>query len=611
MNPHRRPNHNRKEQFSKADASLTIKEMTKSGKKYIPWIFVTFFLLIVYVVVSLIAPSYSRELTNELSSSMTDPNQKINIQNINNLCFILIGIYLANIVSSYLSNLILTIVSQKYSQDLRKAIAEKINRMPLAFFDKTPHGDILSVLTNDVDQIGQSLQQGLGSLIQSIFLLVGVLIVMFVVSWQMALAALCSLPLMIIFLIFMLKGAMPHFQRRQEKLGEVESIAEETYSGQLVIKAFNAQDRINNEFDKSNNELKSSMFKAEIFGGLMQPLTNFISYVAYAAVFIVGGLLIANGTFKEYGIITEFMLYVNLFQSPLSQISQALNQLQLASASGGRVFKFLLEKEEDNEESKKRFFTNEENKEIVRGKVEFRHVNFSYDSSRTIIPDFSAVIQPGMKVAIVGPTGAGKTTMVNLLMRFYETNGGDILIDDVPIKDMSRKEVRDIFGMVLQDTWVFKGTVRENMAYNTPNVSDDDIKKAIHDAHLTHYIRTLPMGVDYMIEDEQSISGGQKQLLTISRAMIKNAPLLILDEATSNVDTRTEEKIEEAMDRLTKGRTSFVIAHRLSTIKNADLILVMKDGNIIEQGTHESLMKDDGFYASLYNSQFSFQTEEI
>lgn len=597
------PRRHRREKFSKVDASLTIKEMYKTGRKYIPWIIVSMVLLLAYVVISIIAPRYTGKLSDAIAVTSIDMDL------VSSYCYILIGIYIANIVSSYASSLILTIVSQRYSQDLRKAISEKINRMPLSFFDKTPHGDILSVLTNDVDQIASSMQQAVSMLIQSVFLLVGVLIMMFIVSWQMSLAALISLPLMFIFILFMVKLAMPQFQKRQDKLGEVESIVEESYSGQIVIKAFNAQDMRNEMFENSNKDLKSAMFKAEICGGMMQPTTNFISNIAYAAVFIVGGLLVAGGSLT-IGVITEFMMYVNLFQSPLSQIAQAVNQLQLASASGGRVFKFLNEKEEIDETNKaKVFFEEKQNKEVIKGEVEFRHVNFSYDSSRTIIPDFSAKIEPGMRVAIVGPTGAGKTTMVNLLMRFYETNSGDILIDGVPIKEMSRHEVRDIFGMVLQDTWVFKGTVRENMVYNTPNVTEEQIKDAIHDAHLTHYIRTLPGGLDYVIEDENSISGGQRQLLTIARAMIKNAPLLILDEATSNVDTRTEQKIEEAMERLTKGRTSFVIAHRLSTIKNADLILVMRDGNIVEQGTHESLMDQNGFYASLYNSQFADQVE--
>jgi len=593
-----RPKRNGKEKFNKADASLTLKEMYKTGRKYIPWIIVSGILLITYVCISIISPSYTGDLSNAIAVS------PVNMDEVKKICLILIGIYLGTIISSYFSSLILTIVSQRYSQDLRKAISEKINRMPLSFFDKTAHGDILSVLTNDVDQIAQSMQQAVSMLIQSIFLLFGVLIKMFVVSWQMSLSALISLPLMGIFLVFMVKLAMPQFHKRQDKLGDVESIVEESYSGQIVIKAFNAQDNRNTLFETNNKELKSAMFKAEICGGMMQPITNFISNIAYAAVFIVGGLLCGEGLI-QIGVITEFMMYVNMFQSPLSQIAQAVNQLQLASASGARVFKFLNETEEPSELDKPRvFFDEKEGKEIVKGEIEFRHVNFSYDSSRTIIPDFSAKVKPGMKVAIVGPTGAGKTTMVNLLMRFYETNSGDILIDGVPVKEMSRHEVRDIFGMVLQDTWVFKGTVRENMVYNTPNVTEEQIKDAIHDAHLTHYVRTLPGNLDYVIEDEQSISGGQKQLLTIARAMIKDAPLLILDEATSNVDTRTEQKIEEAMERLTAGRTSFVIAHRLSTIKNADLILVMKDGNIVEQGTHNSLMEKQGFYYSLYNAQF-------
>lgn len=607
--------------LKKGEMTATIKAIIGDGKKYMSWILLAIFCIAGMVVLSLLSPTFLSDLTNLITNYasgmkpgkgfnnvMIQPGDKaLFLEHVGIYAGILIGLYLGIAVLTYCSSFIMTSISQYYASDLRKGISKKINRLPLSYFDSRQYGDILSVVTNDVDQLGQSLQQSLSMIFQSVFMLTGVLIAMFVTSWQMALSALATLPLMFLFILFVLKLASPQFRKRQEKLGEIEGLVDENYDGQLVIKAFDAQERINKEFDKNNNELQNTMFKAEIYGGLIQPIMSFISYLAYAAVFITGGLLLNADIGFEYGTIAAFMVYIQLFQSPLSMIAQATNQLQMGTASASRVFAFLGAKEEDDESKVPDKFKTVNGRKQVRGQVDFNHVKFSYDGSKVIIPDFSAHIQPGMKVAIVGPTGAGKTTMVNLLMRFYETNAGSISIDGIPTKEMSRKEVREIFGMVLQDTWVFKGTVRENMAYNTPNVSDEKIRQAIHDAHLTHYIRTLPGGIDYNIEDDQAISGGQKQLITIARAMIKDAPLLILDEATSNVDTRTEEKIEEAMDRLTKGRTSFVIAHRLSTIKNADLILVMKDGNIIEQGTHESLMKANGFYASLYNSQFSFE----
>lgn len=604
----------------KIDAKKTIGNLLGNGKKFIPWLIVALVAIIINVVLSIIAPSYLKSLTN-LITDYTTPgktalgfnnvdvtgNSSLFLQSVTIYSSILVGFYAGVAITGYVASFIMTSISQYYARDLRRAISKKINRLPLAYFDTKQYGDILSVVTNDVDQIGQSLQQSLSMLFQSIFMLIGVLIAMFVTSWQMALAALASLPLMILFMAFVLVLATPQFKKRQDKLGEIEGDVEENYNGQIVVKAFNAQDRINIDFEKKNNELFSTMFKAEIFGGTMQPFMSLISYVAYAAVFITGGLLIAQNNGFQFGTITAFMVYVNLFQSPLSMIAQAMNQLQMGMASSSRVFEFLEAKEQSDDSSIPLKFNVKDGKEDVKGQVDFNNVKFSYDSSRVIIPDFSAHIKPGMKVAIVGPTGAGKTTMVNLLMRFYDVDSGSISIDDIPTNEMQRKEVRNVFGMVLQDTWVFSGTLRENLVYNTPNVTDEQIQKAIHDAHLVHYVRTLPGGLDYKIEDGNSISGGQKQLITIARAMIKNAPLLILDEATSNVDTRTEEKIEESMDRLTKGRTSFVIAHRLSTIRNADLILVMKDGNIIEQGTHDSLMVQNGFYASLYNSQFAFE----
>ncbi len=599
--------------LQKGQFTSSIKKLASNGKNYLAPVIAAALLLIASVVLQVLAPSYMQRFTDLIADNAITNNIPIGITASDGsygLLFyglILIVFYVIVALSSYFANFIMTTISQLYAASLRQRISKKINKIPLSYFDSHNFGDILSTLTNDVDQIGQSLQQSVGMVIQSVFLLVSVLIAMFIKSWQMALTALISLPLMAIFVVIVTKFAMPQFKNRQDSLADVNSVIEEDYNGQIIIKCFNAQDKVNKDFEKENKKLHDAMFKAQCFGGLMPPLTSFISYVAYAAVYISGGLLMNSNAGVTYGTIAAFTIYVSLFQSPLSQIAQAMNTLQMAAASSNRVFEFLEQNELEDESHKKLCFSQGDDKEHVRGEVEFRHVSFSYDSTREIIHDFSAVIKPGMKVAIVGPTGAGKTTMVNLLMRFYEVNSGDILIDGVSTKQMTREEIHDIFGMVLQDTWMFEGTVRENLVYNTPNISDEEVKAACKEASIWHYIRTLPGGLDYEITDSSNISGGQKQLFTIARAMIKNAPLMILDEATSNVDTRTEEKIQEAMDKLTSGRTSFVIAHRLSTIKNADLILVMKDGNIIEQGNHDELMAKNGFYASLYNSQFAFE----
>ena len=577
-------------------------KLVKNLKPYYLPIILSSICILIGVVLSIMAPQWLSKLTNTITDGAA--SFSIDMNQIAKFGIILACFYVGNAIFTYISGFLMTGVTQKYSRDLRHNISCKINKMPLKYFDSHPYGDTLSRVTNDVDQIGQSLQQAVTMLIQSIFMLVGVLIAMFITSWQMALTALITLPLMLIFLMVIIKLAMPQFKKRQELIGTVNGIVEENFTGQLIIKAFNAEERKVNEFEKDNERLHWTMFKAQFFGGLMQPIMSFISYFAYAAVCIVGGLLMTEGNIVTFGTITAFLVYVNLFQNPLSQIAQAMNSLQLAGASATRVFEFLEEEEISDESEKKDFFAEENGKKKIKGYVEFKNVCFGYNDDKIIIPNFSAQIKPGMKVAIVGPTGAGKTTIVNLLMRFYEVNSGDILIDGVSIKGMSRKEIRSIFGMVLQDTWMFYGTIRDNIVYSTKDVSDEKLKAVCKEANIWHYIKTLPGGLDHIINDDSQISGGQKQLITIARAMIEDAPLLILDEATSNVDTRTEELIQKAMDKLTNGRTSFVIAHRLSTIKNADMILVMKDGNIIETGNHEELMVKNGFYASLYNSQF-------
>ncbi len=593
------------EKLSKEQLKKTMGQIALSMKKYIPALVLCVVLILGYVIISVISPNILSDLTNEIVQGSA--KQNINMDNIVHYGILLLSLYVSSAVCNFLSGFVMTIVSQRYTQSLRKQITEKINDIPLQYFDSRTIGDILSILTNDVDMISQSFQQSLGMLISSVFMFVGVLIAMFVTSWSLALVTIATIPVMILLMLFLLKFAGPQFLARQNQLGEINGLVEENYNGQLVIKLFNAEEHSIQKFDQKNDQLGKTMFKAEFFGGMLQPVMGFMSYFGYAAVCVAGGLMINSPEASiTMGTITAFLMYVNLFQSPLTQIAQALNSLQSAAASGSRVFAFLAEEELSDESSKPFYFKDKE----VKGEVEFSHVQFGYQKDREIIHDFSAVVKPGMKVAIVGPTGAGKTTMVNLLMRFYELNGGNIKIDGVPISDMRREEIHSLFAMVLQDTWVFNGTLKENLAYNTENVTEEDYKQVIHDAHLTHFVRALPGGLDYEIKDGGSISGGQKQLITIARAMLKKSPMLILDEATSNVDTRTEEKIQEAMDRLTKGKTSFVIAHRLSTIRNSDLILVMKDGNIIEQGNHESLMEQNGFYASLYNSQFILDTKE-
>ena len=601
----RRPPMRPKEKMNKAELKKSMVQIGASMKKYYPALVCCLLFILAYVIISVISPNILSDLTNTITDGST--NRTIDMDKIAHYGIILSILYVCSALCSFLSGFIMTIVAQRYSQNLRKQITTKINDIPLYFFDSNSTGDILSILTNDVDMISQSFQQSLSMLASSLFMLVGVIIAMFITAWQLALVSLATIPVMLVILFFILKLAGPQFMARQDKLGEIDGLVEENYNGQMIIKLFNAEDTTLSKFNEKNESLGSTMFKAEFFGGMMQPLMSFMSYFGYAAVCVAGGLLInSTSSGVTMGTITAFLVYVNLFQSPLSQIAQAMNSLQSAAASAARVFKFLGEKEMEDESSKPLYFKDKK----VNGEVIFDHVNFSYDSSREIIHDFSAVIKPGMKVAIVGPTGAGKTTMVNLLMRFYETNGGNIYIDGVPIKEMKREEIHSLFAMVLQDTWVFNGTLKENLAYNTPSLNDEDFTNVIHDAHLTHFVRSLPGGLDYEIKDDTSISGGQRQLITIARAMLKKAPMLILDEATSNVDTRTEEKIQEAMDRLSKGKTSFVIAHRLSTIKNADIILVMKDGNIIEQGNHDELMNQNGFYASLYNSQFNLDASE-
>lgn len=581
--------------MKKGEFTKNIGKLAVFMKRYLPPIIISLIFTVGSTLLSIFAPQILSDLVNVISGGVP-----IDMNEVTRFAIILIVFYLSNALCTYVSSFIMTTVSQKMCRALRSDISQKINKVPLKYFDSHAYGDTLSRVTNDVDTIGNSMQQAVSMVVQSVCMLIGVLIAMFVSCWQLALTVLIIVPFMAVLLFIIMKFSQPQFRKQQDELAVLNGKVEENYSGQLVIKAFNAEGRTGGDFENTNARLKKSTFLSQALSGIMQPAMNFISYFAYAAVCVVAGILITDaGSGVTFGTLSAFLVYVNLFQSPLSQIAQAANVLQSAAAASGRVFAFLEEEELENESGKERKL-----KDGVRGEVEFRHVRFGYNDDRIIIPDFSAKVQPGWKVAIVGPTGAGKTTMVNLLMRFYEVNSGDILIDGVSIKDMPREEVHDLFGMVLQDTWMFEGTLRENIVYSK-QATDEQVRAACDAAGITHYITTQPGGLDHYVENGDEISGGQKQLITIARAMIENAPMLILDEATSNVDTRTEEIIQTAMDNLTRGRTSFVIAHRLSTIKNADLILVMRDGNIVEQGKHEELLERGGFYASLYNSQFA------
>lgn len=590
--------------MKKKMSSNKLGSLVKAFRKYYIPFAISIALLIASVVLTILTPGTIRELTNAINpmDKVVGGVVVLNLDLVLKLAIKLVVYVGVSFITGFASGFILNTIIQKFSKDLRRDISAKINKMPLNYFDTTQFGDILSVITNDVDTLSTSLQNSISLLVNSVVMLVGVIIAMFIASWQMAIVVLCSLPIMLIIILLTFKKALPLFNENQKVLGEVNATVEENYSGQLVIKAFNAEKLKISEFKKKNDLLGSILYKSQAWGGLIEPAMQFVSYLTYAAVLITAGLLIASDPAKfDMGIITGFIVYVSLFQEPLAQIGQASSTIQLGTAACNRVFDFL-EKEELPAEEQKEFLLDHSK---IRGEVEFKDVCFGYDPNKLTIKHFSGKIKPGMKVAIIGPTGAGKTTLVNLLMRFYELTSGDILVDGVSIKDMTRAELRDIFGMILQETWVINGTLRENIVYNLKNVDENRLNEILEETNLAHYVSTLPQGIDTVIQKESALSAGQKQLITIARAMTENAPMLILDEATSNVDTRTEILIQKAMDSLTKGRTSFVIAHRLSTIKNADLIFVMKDGNIVETGNHDSLMKLGGLYSEIYNSQFN------
>jgi len=579
------------------DFKGSLVKLIKFIKPYLPVIVLAIIFTSISTILSILAPTYIGYLTDEIAVSMF--GFQINMPNVTKFAVILAIFYGTSMLLSYTQAFLMAGVNQKVSRALRQAISQKINKIPLKYFDSHNTGDTLSRVTNDVDTIGQTLNQSISSLISAVIMLIGVLIAMFVTSWQLALTELVTVPLSFGIIMVVIKLSQKYFVTQQRNLGALNGHIEEIYSGQNVVKAFNGEQKAEKTFSEINKRLLVSARKSQFISGLMMPIMGFVSNLGYVAVATVGGALFVRGDISSFGVIATFFIYVRLFQNPLSQIAQAAGNLQGTAAASERVFEFLEENEQVNEDEKTLTLPS------VQGKVEFKNVFFGYDEGKTIIKGFSAVIKPGQKVAIVGPTGAGKTTMINLLMRFYEINEGQILIDDIPIQDMKREDVRRLFGMVLQDTWLFNGTIKENIVYATKGINDEQVIEAAKAANVHHFITTLAGGYEMMLDDDASISGGQRQLLTIARAMVQNSPMLILDEATSNVDTRTEQLIQNAMDKVTKGRTSFVIAHRLSTIKNADLILVMKDGNVIESGTHNELIARHSFYADLYNSQFS------
>lgn len=524
---------------------------------------------------------------------------KMNMDKIKDIAILLACLYIISAIFSYIEGLSMIKVANGYAKRLRTSISEKINRLPLKFFDHNLSGDILSRVTNDVDTIAQSLNNSLSTLVSASTLFIGSIIMMFVTNYIMAITAIVSSLIGFVLMFIILGKSQKYFTRRQTELGNLNGYIEEIYSGLNVVKTCNAKEETTLEFDKLNDKLYDCNRKSQFLSGLMQPIMSFIGNFSYVAVCVVGALLVSKDMIS-FGTIVAFIMYVRLFTNPLSQIAQAMTSLQTTAAASERIFGLL----EDEEMSSEDNITKKLDKNKVKGNIEFKNVKFGYDDDKVIINDFTAKVKAGQKVAIVGPTGAGKTTMVNLLMKFYDINEGDILIDGTSIRDIKRSNVHDLFTMVLQDTWLFNGTVKENIIYNQKHVSDKKVEEVCKIVGVDHFIKTLPDGYDSVISDNDSVSSGQRQLLTIARGMISDSPFLILDEATSNVDTRTEELVQKAMDKLMENRTSFIIAHRLSTIKNADLILVMKDGNIIEQGNHNTLMKKNGFYANLYNSQF-------
>lgn len=564
------------------------------SRKYGISIISAFILAILGSVITVVSPDKLSEITDIITDGILTG---IDIEKVMHIGITLSVLYLLSFVFSYMQGFIMATVTQKITKNLRSDISNKINKLPLKYFDGTTIGDVLSRVSNDVDTISQSLNQSIGTLVSGIAVFLGSLIMMFTTNVTMSITAIVSTVIGFAFMMLIIGKSQKYFTELQENLGHINGHIEEVYSGQSIIKVYNAQEEVSKKFSAINDKLRTSVWKSQFLSGVMMPLMIFIGNLSYVAVCIVGAILAFNDKIS-FGVIVAFMVYVRLFTQPLSQFAQAATSLQSTAAASERVFEFLAEEEMEDESHKTSKLTK------VKGNVEFDHVRFGYNEDKVIIKDFSVKVKGGQKVAIVGPTGAGKTTIVNLLMRFYEVNKGQIKIDNVPIQELTRENVHDQFCMVLQDTWLFEDTIKENIVYSKKYVSDASVVAACKAVGIDHFINTLPHGYDTVLNDNLNLSAGQKQLITIARAMVENAPLLILDEATSSVDTRTEILIQKAMDKLMAGRTSFVIAHRLSTIKNADIILVMKDGDIIESGNHEKLLKDGGFYSDLYNSQF-------
>ncbi|GFH42597.1 ABC transporter [Lactococcus hodotermopsidis] len=587
------------------DVKKALSDLAKYVKPWYAGIFVAAIAAAGGSYLTIIGPDKLSEITNKIMEGLQASfipkgmpgHGDIDLKKITSIGLVLIAFYAGSAVLSYLQGLIMAIITQRTSKKLRKDISAKINVLPLRYFDSHPYGDTLSRVTNDVDTIGQALNQSVGSLVSALTLFVGSIIMMFRTNVQMSLTAIATTVIGFVLMMVIMTKSQKFFNAQQNGLGEVNGFVEEVYTGHNIVKVSNADKEKQVEFDEINERLYDSVWKSQFLSGLMMPLMQFIGNFGYAAVCLVGAVLAIDGKI-EFGVIVAFMIYIRLFTQPLTQIAQAVTSMQSAGAASERIFSFLAEDELEDEKGKATALVN------PKGEVEFKNVHFGYNADRVIINDFSAKAKPGQKIAIVGPTGAGKSTMVNLLMRFYDTNSGQIIIDGTPIKEITREAVHDQFSMVLQDTWLFEGTVKENLIYNQSNITDEQVVAAAKAVGVDHFINTLPDGYDSVIKDAEELSVGERQLLTIARALLKDAPMLILDEATSSVDTRTEELIQKAMDKLMEGRTSFVIAHRLSTIKNADLILVMKDGDIIESGNHKDLLSEGGFYAGLYNSQF-------
>ena len=569
-------------------------KLIRYRKPYLPATIIAIIFAIFGTVFTILGPNKLSDMTELIEAGLFGA---IDLKAISTIAFTLIAFYASSLILSYMQSFIMATVTQRVSNRMRGDISKKINKLPLKYFDKTSYGDILSRVTNDVDTIGQTLNHSIGNLVAAITLFFGSIIMMFVTNWIMALVAIISSLIGFSFMGIIISHSQKYYIQQQELLGDINGHIEEVYSGHNVVKVYNAEKSLYNKFNKINKGLYTTSWKSQFMSSLMMPLMSFVGNFGFVAVCVAGAVLTMKGVIG-FEVIVAFMIYVRLFTQPLNTFAQSLSSLQSAGAASYRVFEFLTEQELEDEGYKTKTLAN------VKGDIEFKNVRFGYSEDKIIIKDFSAKAKVGQKIAIVGPTGAGKTTMVNLLMRFYETNSGDILIDGVKIKDLTRENVHKLFCMVLQDTWLFEGTIKENIVYNNSDVTDQQVIDACKSVGIHHFIQTLPNGYDTVLNEEANISAGQRQLITIARAMVTNAPMLILDEATSNVDTRTEILIQNAMDKLMVNRTSIIIAHRLSTIKNADLILVMKNGDIIESGNHETLLNKKGFYSELYNSQF-------